>query len=113
MVAIVRENKDKYKDIFKRMGEISDDWKVKKIKENQRLLEKIGVVGERAKKMVKEIEGLGGMVKICGAGGIKTGSGIMLCFHEDIDRLIQLVRENKWKYYQVELGVKGVRYEKN
>jgi len=113
MVAIVGENKDKYKDIFKRMGEISDDWRVEKIKENQRLLENIGVVGERAKKMVREIEELGGMAKVCGAGGIKTGSGIMLCFHGDIDKLIQLAKENKWKYYQVELGVKGVKYEKN
>lgn len=113
MVAIVGENKDKYKDIFKRMGEISDDWQVKEIKENQRLLESIGVIGQKARKMVREIEKAGGMAKICGAGGIKTGSGIMLCFHENIDKLIQLVKENKWKYYQVELGVKGVKYEKN
>ncbi|MFH1280677.1 MAG: hypothetical protein ABII08_03655 [Candidatus Beckwithbacteria bacterium] len=45
-----------FKKEFKRMGEIAERWTMEDlrcmslIKENQRLLEKIGVVGEKAKK---------------------------------------------------------------
>jgi len=113
MVAMVREKKRKYGEVFKRIGEISEQWQEKKIKENQRLLEEIGVVGGEAKKMIREIERIGGMAKISGAGGVKEGSGILLGFHEEIERLKRLVERKKWKYYQVKLGVEGVRYEKN
>lgn len=113
MVAMVREKKRKYGEVFKRIGEISEQWQEEKIKENQRLLEEIGVVGGEAKKMIREIEGIGGMAKISGAGGVKEGSGILLGFHEEIERLKRLVERKRWKYYQVKLGVEGVRYEKN
>jgi len=111
MVRLVGEKKEKYGKIFKRMGEISENWKVELIKENERLLEEIGVVGRKARRMVKEIEEIGGMAKICGAGGIKKGSGILLGYHKNILKLRKLAEERKWKVYQVELGVKGVKYE--
>ena len=96
---------------FRRMGEIADKWNVSLIKENQRLLEKIGVVGEKAKKIVKEVEALGGMAKVCGAGGVKRGSGIILAYCKDVEKLRELVLVNKWNYYDVRLGVEGARYE--
>jgi len=115
MVVAVAANyklqKTKYKQIFKRMGEISENWRVDLIKENERLLEEIGVVGRKAKRMVKEIEEIGGMAKICGAGGVKKGSGILLSYHKNILKLRKLAEERKWKIYQVELGVKGAKYE--
>jgi len=113
MVAMVGKKKDEYKDVFKKMGEISNDWKPLKIKENQRLLEKIGVVGDRARVMVEKIEEVGGMAKVCGAGGVKKGSGILLGWHQDIDNLVKLAEKDRWQYYQVKLGVEGVKYEKN
>jgi len=113
MVEMVAKKKDEYRDVFSKMGKISDDWKPVKIKKNQRWLEKIGVVGKKAKLMVKEVEEVGGMAKVCGAGGIKMGSGILLGWHQDIDKLVKLAEKNKWQYYQVKLGVKGVKYEKN
>jgi len=111
MVKMVGEKKKQYQDIFKQMGEISEKWRVRKIKENQRLLEKIEVVGEKAKKMVREIEVVGGMAKVCGAGGVKIGSGILLSWHKEIERLKELCKEKGWRYFQVELGVEGVRDE--
>jgi len=96
---------------FERMGEIANNWKVFLIKENQRLLEQIGVVGEKARKMVREIERIGGMAKVCGAGGVKQGSGVILGVHDKIECLKQLARKNSWPWFQVSLGVKGVRYE--
>jgi mevalonate kinase len=53
------------------------------IKENERLLEELGVVGERTKNLIRRIEKRGGAAKICGAGGLKKGSGVMLCYHQD------------------------------
>jgi len=110
MVKMVGKKKE-YQDIFKQMGKISEKWELGKVKENQRLLEKIGVVGEKAKKMVREIEMSGGMAKVCGAGGVKAGSGILLSWHKEIERLRELCREQSWRYFQVELGVEGVRDE--
>jgi mevalonate kinase len=109
----------KYQQIFKRMGAIAEEiFNCQKpifnlIKENERLLQKIGVVGEKAKEMVRKIERRGGVAKVCGAGGAKNGSGILLGYHEDIGKLKQLVKNNNWQYYQVKLGAPGVRYETN
>jgi len=115
MVAMVngeyKKKKQEFERIFKRMGKIAEDWGVEKIKENQRLLEEIGVVGEKAKKMVRLIEEGGGLAKVCGAGGVKLGSGMLLVYHDNMEKLEKLIEENSWRYFQVKLGVEGVRYE--
>ena len=82
------------------------------IKENERLLEKLGVVGEIAKKIVRDIEEIGGVAKICGAGGIKKGSGIALVYHKDLDVIRKYCRRKKLECFEVELGGEGVRREK-
>lgn len=79
------------------------------IRENQRLLEKLGVVGERAKSIVHSIEEIGGVAKVCGAGGIKKGSGILLTYHPQIEKIKTLAQKNKWNYFSVKLGVKGAQ----
>jgi len=111
MVTAVAINYTKFETIFERMGEISENWKVELIKENEGLLEEIGVVGERAKEMIKQIEEINGMAKICGAGGVKKGSGILLGYHKNINLLEKLAEKKKWKIYQTQLGVEGVKYE--
>jgi mevalonate kinase len=47
---------------------------------NERLLERLGVVGSKALAMIKQIERDGGHAKIVGAGGQQTGSGMILAF---------------------------------
>ena len=111
MVTAVAINYTKFETIFERVGEISENWKVELIKENEGLLEEIGVVGERAKEMIKQIEEINGMAKICGAGGVKKGSGILLGYHKNINLLEKLAEKKKWKIYQTQLGVEGVKYE--
>jgi mevalonate kinase len=98
---------------FKRMGEIAEKWEPSLIQENEYLLEKIGVVGEKAQGIVRKVELSGGMAKICGAGGVIKGSGIILAVDDKIDRLKQLAQNNNWQWFQVSLGVKGVSYEKD
>lgn len=113
-----RGAKKKYEGLFEKIGKISEGWEKEfdpgeLIKKNQRLLEMLGVVGEKAKAMVREIEKRGGAAKICGGGGVKKGSGILLAWLGKIDRLKQWAGKQGWKYYQVKLGVEGVRYEKD
>ena len=108
---VEKVGKGNYKREIKRMGELVENWDVSKISENQKLLEKIEVVGEKAKRIVREIEKIGGMAKVCGAGGVKRGSGVILGVHDKIERLKLLACEEKWPWFQVKLGVEGVKYE--
>jgi mevalonate kinase len=75
-------------------------------------LEKIGVVGKKAKGIVREIEKLGGAAKICGAGGREKGSGIILCFHSDLSKLKMLENKLDVKLESISLGEEGIRIEK-
>jgi len=110
---VEKVSKGEYTDEFERMGEIASDWKPELIRENQRLLERIGVVGERAKKMVRQIEEIGGMAKVCGGGGVEKGSGMLLVYMDDLEKVRKLGKEMDWLVYNVDFGEEGVRYEKN
>jgi mevalonate kinase len=71
-------------------------------------LEELGVVGERAKKIIRLIERSGGAAKICGAGGLKKGSGMALVYHGDLSVLKRNLKKNKIDFLKVKLGEKGV-----
>lgn len=74
------------------------------LRENQRLLEQLGVVGEKAKKIIKEIEEIGAVAKITGAGGVSDGSGMILAYSDDHNKISDLIKKNKWKSYQIQIG---------
>lgn len=108
----VKDNQE-FQQIIKKMGQVTSDLitMVKEnnfdesvIKENQVLLEKLGVVGEKAKKIIKKIEDIGAVAKITGAGGIKNGSGMILAYAKDYGKISSLIRKNKWKSYQIKIG---------
>jgi hypothetical protein len=107
MVKIVSQGN--WQQEFSKIGQLVINWSPEKIKANEMLLEKIGVVGNRAQKMVRQIESVGGMAKVCGAGGVETGSGMLLGYHQNIDRLIELTQKNHWEYWPVVLGTEGVK----
>ncbi len=83
------------------------------IKEGERNLEAIGVVGEKAKTMIQEIEHVGGSGKILGGGGVKMGSGILLVYHPEIEKLTHLAKNNSWELIHIMLGEEGIRKEIN
>lgn len=63
------------------------------IRENQRLLERIGVVTTSAQQLAKAIEDAGGAAKISGAGAVRgEPGGIMLVYLPDPDSLQGLTR---------------------
>lgn len=82
------------------------------MRENERLLEKLGVVSEKTKKIIRLIEKEGGSAKISGAGGKKEGSGMVIVFHKDKEKLMFLAKKNRLDLWPVKLGEEGVRIEK-
>ncbi len=76
----------------------------------ERNLEKLAVVGKTAKSLIGKIESLKGVAKITGAGGIKKGSGMILAYHKDLNKLIKFAKDNDLKYYPVEISYEGVKY---
>ncbi|MBO9476298.1 hypothetical protein J7382_02015 [Shimia sp. R11_0] len=70
------------------------------LRENQSLLEHIGVVPEPAQAFVQSVCALGGAAKICGAGSVKgTGGGailVRLTDHEAMRRLMETHPDKTW-----------------
>lgn len=79
------------------------------IKQNHQHLLDIGVVSNRAKKIISQIEEAGGAAKITGAGGKSQGSGMLLVYHPQVEKLVKA--NVKDKLQSVEFSEQGVRYE--
>jgi len=79
-------------------------FEVNLLQDNEKLLELLGVVGAKAKKMIEKLEEVGAVAKITGAGGVKGGSGMLLVYSKDQEKLANLIKEKKWKSYQVTIG---------
>lgn len=116
----VNTQKSKYKELINKIGEVSGEliehlqkgsFEPELLRENERLLEELGVVGEKAKLMVRRVEKAGGAAKICGGGGVKKGSGLMLLYHQDSGILRDIVHKGKWQVFKAELGGEGWRRE--
>jgi len=71
--------------------------------ENHSELENLGVVGKKANEMIKKIKQVGAHVKITGAGGIETGSGWLLVFDDDLNKIIKLCKQNSWEYIKTKV----------
>lgn len=68
------------------------------------LLEELGVVGEQAKALADKLRGLGAAVKITGAGGVASGSGMMLVFNLDLAKVKVMLDNMSVPYYEITLG---------
>lgn len=84
---------------------------IKIICNGEKNLEKLGVVGVKAKKIIRMVEHLGGAAKIMGGGGIKGGSGMLLAYHIDSSKLIDLGVRQNFTIIPVKLGEEGIRRE--
>lgn len=73
------------------------------ITQNERLLEELGVVGSKAQQLIHKIESIGGYAKITGAGGVKKGSGLVLVFHTNKDKLNEFLDKNGIESYEIEV----------
>jgi|SRR3989344_2627919 len=81
------------------------------IRENEDLLERLGVVSSFSKSIIREIEKKGGTAKICGGGGMRKGTGIILAFHEDKTAVDKSVKTFNLKTHDIKLDTQGFRRE--
>lgn len=119
LVQLVRELNEKYRgERIKKIGEMSyemldalkrKDFKRMKeiINQTQRNLAEIGVSINEIDEIAGAVQKIGGAAKLCGAGG----GGIMLCYHEDKRKLINLIKDIGYEPWETELAVEGVRIE--
>ncbi|MFC1711017.1 mevalonate kinase [Patescibacteria group bacterium] len=93
----------------------SNDFKSFKIliSENEKLLEKLDVVGKKAKIIIAKIFKQNSAAKICGAGGVKTGSGMILAYSLQPEKLREMLTNNNLSFINIKLGSQGVRVEKD
>ncbi len=82
------------------------------ITRNERLLEQLGVVSVKTKRLIQKIESIGGSAKISGAGGIKTNSGIILAYHAQPEILTDFAKQEKLEILEAKLGERGIKSEK-
>lgn len=87
----------------------NEDKLIECIKLGEKNLEELGVVGKKAKAIIREIEKLGGAVKISGAGGIKSGSGMLLVYIKEKNKFIDYAKQEKLEILPIEVGEKGLK----
>jgi mevalonate kinase len=84
------------KKIFRALGKVTtamrsaleegkDLWPL--VDENGKLLEELGVVGEKTRKFCGRLRELSCGVKISGAGGVRNGSGMLVVAHQELDTI--------------------------
>ncbi len=105
-VAELLKNDPKNSKVVKKIGKISAQIQKQLVSgtfegnlldQNQEELEKLHVVGERAKKMLSKIKKIGAYAKITGAGGVKSGSGWILVYDKDLKKVERFCTQNDWE----------------
>ena len=76
------------------------------LNQNGLLLEELGVVGARAIELSAQLRQMGASVKIAGAGGVKTGSGMMIVMQDDLTQIKKLLDNKKIDYFETVIGGK-------
>ncbi len=74
----------------------------------QELLTELGVSIDEIDRIHTAVKEINGGAKLSGAGG----GGYMICYHEDLQLLTQIIKDLGYVPEKVELGVEGVRTER-
>lgn len=81
------------------------------IRQSERNLEKLGVVGLRARSIIRMVEKLGGAAKILGGGGYINGSGMIMAYSLNLVGLEETLKDKNIPILKVSLGESGIRKE--
>ena len=124
MVSLVKENySKKIEIIFSKIEKITKKMVLalkeknisqfeKTIYENEKLLEKLGVVSKKTKKLLRKLSQFG-VGKITGAGGKEEGSGFILFFADKKEKLIDFLKKQKINYFKFTPDCSGLVKIKN
>lgn len=111
--SLLGKDPKKYQSILSQMGQISQEiidsvasqtprfdlWR-----ESHQAFIELEVIGQKGQDLVSKIEAVGGAAKVCGAGGWKTGSGVIIAYHTDMEKLADLAKKSNWIHWIVRLG---------
>lgn len=106
---IFSEQEQLTKDLLVALVDGETDQMIEIIRKGQSNLEKIGVVGNKAKAIIRAVEKIGGAGKILGGGGISKGSGMLLAHHKDSKKLERFLKDKKYSYHKIKVGQPGLR----
>lgn len=105
---------EEFKNITKQLANDFLTNPINLLKENHKLLVRIGVVSEKAQQLIKEIEQIGGAGKVSGAGTIKgNDNGIILIYHLDKDKLVKFLRTKNLIANQLIINNEGAKIIEN
>lgn len=120
LIQIVRNLDESYrnqriKELGRMTHQMLEALKKKDVKTIQALMNKtqknlaeLGVSIPEIDEIAAAVREIGGAAKLCGAGG----GGIMLCHHNDKERLVETIFSLGYKPIETELAVEGVKVEK-
>ena len=80
------------------------NWNPSLLSQTQHLLEQLNVVSENTIYLVREIEKIGGFAKISGAGGRTNGSGMLLVWHKDEEKLHKTIKKLGYVVENIVIG---------
>jgi mevalonate kinase len=120
LIQLVRELDEEYRtERIKKIGKMThemldvlkrkDFQRMKEImNQTQKNLAELKVSTKEIDRIAESVQKIGGAAKLCGAGG----GGIVLCYHEDKNKLIDLIKNIGYDPWESELAVEGVKTEK-
>ncbi len=112
MVDLVAQNVNK-NEIIETIGNLVEQIKIALLSgehisfllnQNGLLLEKLGVVGVGAIQLSHELRKMGCSVKIAGAGGVATGSGMMIAIKDDLTQIKKFLDNKQINYFETVIG---------
>lgn len=109
--AILDDQERLVHDLLQALEKAKHDEIIEIIKNGEANLERLGVVSDYAKEIIRDVEKSGGTAKICGAGGTTKSTGIILIYHTDLQSLQKVLKSHKLTPSQLTLGVEGLREE--
>lgn len=80
------------------------------LKEADEILQDLGIVSGKTKKLIKDLSDLG-VAKVTGAGGVKSGSGHLIFFAHSRNHIEKELRERKINYIKFRQDYGGVNKE--
>lgn len=107
--ALFNSQEELTKQMVIALKEGNEDSLIECIKLGERNLEKLDVVGRKAQSLIRTIEKLGGVAKITGGGGVKDGSGMLLVYHKDVERLLNYAKQKNLEVIKIQIGTEGLR----
>ena len=79
------------------------------IRKGEKNLEEMEVRSNYVKGIIRKIENAGGAAKICGAGGKTKATGVLLCYHQDKNKLESIAKSFNLPFFSAALGVAGLK----